>query len=95
MCTWIQKAGTLVLIAMSVFLTVGALLFMIIFLKFRSDLKFATVLKTVLRIRVIRPVIYWWYEFRSYSRNWCLFYCPFMFFLCCEKRHKTRKVVIK
>ncbi len=48
--------GSLAMSGIMVFLTVGILVFMIIYLKFESDLKFSTVMKTVMRQRVKTPL---------------------------------------
>jgi hypothetical protein len=55
-CGWEQVMGTLAMSAIMTFFTVGILVGMICYLKFQSDLKFATVLKIVIKMRVIKPL---------------------------------------
>ena len=55
-CGWEQVMGTLAMSAIMTFFTVGILVGMICYLKFQSDLKFATVLKIVIKMRVFKPL---------------------------------------
>ena len=51
------------------FLTVGILVFMICYLKFQSDLKFSTVMKFVIRLRVITPLKNEWKRWKYCVRR--------------------------
>jgi hypothetical protein len=59
-CGYEQVIGMLVMTVVIVCGTVGTLVFAIIIMKFKSDLKFQTVIKTVVRVRVQKPIIIYW-----------------------------------
>ena len=50
------------------FATVGVLVFVMMFMKFKADLQFNTVLKTVVKTRIIRPIKVY-YESTEYAKR--------------------------
>ncbi len=54
-CGWEQKMGVFVITSAMTLLTIGSLIFTIIMMKFKADLRFQTVMKNVWRTRVVTP----------------------------------------
>lgn len=48
--------GVFVMTTAMTFLTIGSLVFTIIMMKFKADLRFQTVMKNVYRTRVVKPI---------------------------------------
>ena len=68
-CGWIQKMGSIIMAGVVVFLTVGSLCFAIITMKFQADLRFKTVLITVIKTRIQKPIVEWVKSLTCYKRR--------------------------
>jgi hypothetical protein len=55
-----KKMGVFIMTTAMTFLTIGSLVFTIIMMKFKADLRFQTVMKNVWKTRIIKPIVEWW-----------------------------------